>query len=137
MVCVDFAYDQFDRKTAKWLYYVRRVLEQAGWYRSEHKLSEDPDASTKQLLDEWSDEYEKKERLNRFEDMRKPLYEYFREQHFSWQPYLYWEIIGDMRIPSNDVELAFSRSISSMETFLIENNVIKPLLFCFVGEKPR
>ncbi len=137
LVCVDFAYDQFDRKTAKWMYNVRRVLEQAGWYKSEHKLSEDPDASTKQLLDEWFEEYEKKEHLNRFEEMRKPLYESFREEHFSWEPYLYWEIIGDMRIPSNDAELAFSRSVSGMERFLIESNAIKPLLFCFVGEKPR
>lgn len=75
--------------------------------------------------------------MNRFEEMRKPLYRLFREDHFSWKPYLYWEIIQHMRVPSDQVELEMARTISSMERTLIETQQIKPLLFCFVGSKAR
>ena len=67
--------------------------------------------------------------------MRKPLNSLFREAHFSWEPYIYWDLIMDMRIPSEDVEMATAHSIMAMETALIEADSITPVLFCFVGLK--
>ena len=135
LVCIDFAYDQFDERTATWLYHMQRALEQAGWYKPPSKLPSDTTAATHHIVEEWFSKYEKKEKFNRFEEMRRPLCRLFREDHFSWKPYLYWEIIQRMRVPSDQVELEMTRTISSMERTLIETQQIKPVLFCFVGSK--
>ena len=135
LVCIDFAYDQFDQQTGTWLYHMRKALEQAGWYKAEGRLPDDINAATRRILKEWFEEYEKRGSFNRFEEMRKPLYRLFQEEHFSWKPYLYWEIIRHMRVPSDEVELEMARTISSMERTLIETQQIKPVLFCFVGTK--
>lgn len=135
LVCIDFAYDQFDQRAAKWLAEIRRPLEQPGWYWALDKLPDDPEAATRHVLEEWFSEYEGKEKFNRFEEMRKPLYRLFREVHFSWKPYLYWEIIQHLQVPSDEVELEMARTISSMERTLIETGQVNPVLFCFVGTK--
>lgn len=137
IICIDFAYDQFDQRTATWLYHMQRALEQAGWYNPPSKLPSDTAAAAHHIVEEWFSEYEKKERFNRFEEMRRPLSRLFREEHFSWKPYLYWEIIQHMRVPSDQVELEMARTISSMERTLIETQQIRPLLFCFVGSKAQ
>lgn len=136
IVCIDFAYDQFDQRAATWLYHIRRALEQAGWYKPPSKLPSDTTAATHHIVEEWFSEYGKK-KFNRFEEMRRPLYKLFREAHFSWKPYLYWEIIQHMRVPSDQVELEMVRTISSMERTLVETQQIRPLLFCFVGSKAQ
>ena len=133
IICVEFAYDQFDLATAKWFYQMRKTLGQAGWYESEHKLSDDPDVGAHQVLREWRDQ--RARACNRFEEMRRPLYDLFREEHFSWKPHLYWELIQHLRVPSNEVELEVARTTSAMERTLIETNGIRPVLFCFVGSK--
>src|SRR3990172_10360537 len=135
LVCIDFAYDQFDQRTATWLCYMQRALEQAGWYKPPSKLPSDTTAATHHIVEEWFSKYEKKEKFNRLEEMQRPLYKLFREVHFSWKPYLYWEIIQHMRVPSDQVELEMARTISSMERTLVETQQIKPVLFCFVGSK--
>ena len=40
LVCVEFAYDQFDRQTAAWLYRTQKGLEKSGWYKPDrdHRL---------------------------------------------------------------------------------------------------
>lgn len=135
LVCIDFAYDQFDQRTARWLYHVLKPLEKAGWYNRSRKLPSDTNVATDQLVEDWFDEYEKKAKFNSFQEMRRPLSRLFREVHFSWKPYLYWEIIQQMRVPSDEVELEMIRTISSMERTLIETQQVNPLLFCFVGSK--
>jgi hypothetical protein len=67
--------------------------------------------------------------------MYEPLKSLFEEKQFSWEPYIFWDIIMDMRIPSTDTEMAFARSLSAMERALIEEDAISPILFCFSGEK--
>jgi hypothetical protein len=69
--------------------------------------------------------------------MYGPLKGLFEENHFSWEPYIFWDIIMDMRVPSTDVEMAFARSLSAMERALIERDAIGPVLFCFSGEKSQ
>ncbi len=135
LVCVEFAYDQFDEQTATWLYQTEKTLEDAGLYKPESKYPSGLHAATSQIIESWFEEYEKKEKFNRFEEMRKPLYTFFREDHFSWKPYLYWEIISRMRVSSNQTELEMARGISAMEQALIQTQQIKPVLFCFVGTR--
>ena len=137
IICIDFAYDQFDQRTATWIYQILKPLEKAGWYDQSRKLRHDDTTATRQLLEDWFNEYEKRGKFNRFEEMRRPLSRLFREDHFSWKPYLYWEIIQRMRVPSDQVELEMVRTISSMERTLIETQQIKPVLFCFVGSKAQ
>src|SRR3972149_11248490 len=80
IICIDFAYDQFDQRTATWIYQILKPLEKAGWYDQSRKLHHDTTA-TRQLLEEWFNEYEKRGKFNRFEKMRRPLYRLFREDH--------------------------------------------------------
>jgi len=134
IICIEYAYDRLDKKTAAWIYSVRRSLQQSGWYKSRKKLPENMDQSVREIMKEYNAP-SRKEHYNRFEEMRKPLNTLFREVHFSWEPYIYWDLIKDMRVPSEDVEMATARSIMAMETALIETDSINPVLFCFVGLK--
>ena len=134
IICIEYAYDQVDERTASWIYQVRRSLQQSGWYKSGKKLSDNMDQPIREIMEEYSSPA-RKEHFNRFEEMRKPLNTFFREAHFSWEPYIYWDLIMDMRIPSADLEMATAQSIMSMETAMIEAEMINPVLFCFVGLK--
>ncbi len=134
VICVEYAYDQFDRRSATWFYHVRRILEQVGWFKSDAKLTDNLGVSVAEVKEEWQAQG-RKESLNRFEDMYGPLKTLFDEKHFSWEPYIFWDIMMDMRIPSADTEMAFARSLSAMERALIERDAISPVLFCFGGEK--
>jgi len=134
IICIEYAYDRLDKKTATWIYNVRRSLQKSGWYKSRKKLSDKIDQSVRQIIEK-NNARTRKEHYNRFEEMRKPLNSLFREAHFSWEPYIYWDLIMDMRIPSEDVEMATAHSIMAMETALIEAHAISPALFCFVGLK--
>ena len=136
IICVEYAYDQFDLRSATWFYHMRSVLEQAGWFRSDTNLSENLESSAGRVKEEWH-AHGQKENLNQFEDMYRPLKGFFEEQHFSWEPYIFWDIIMDMQIPSTDTEMSFARSLSAMERALIERDAISPVLFCFTGEKTQ
>jgi ubiquinone/menaquinone biosynthesis C-methylase UbiE len=136
IICVEYAYDQFDHRSAVWFYHIRRILELAGWFNSEQKLSDNPEDSVGQIKEEWH-AHGRKENLNRFEEMYRPLKGLFEKKHFSWEPYIFWDIIMDMRIPSTDTEMAFARSLSAMERALIDTDAISPVLFCFSGENTQ
>jgi SAM-dependent methyltransferase len=136
IICVEYAYDQFDRRSATWFYHIRRILEQVGWFKSDTKLTDNLGASVGQVMAEWQ-AHGRKERLNPFASMYGPLKGLFEENHFSWEPYIFWDIIMDMRVPSTDNEMAFARSLSAMERALIERDAIGPVLFCFSGEKSQ
>ncbi|TMI29857.1 class I SAM-dependent methyltransferase [Candidatus Bathyarchaeota archaeon] len=134
IICVEHAYDQFDRRGATWFYHVRRTLEHAGWYSSEKRLSENADASITEIMEEWF-EPARKEHFNRFDDMVKPLRKWFLERSLSWEPYIYWDILTDMYVPDAEAENAVARSVYAMERALVDTGAISPVLFCFVGDK--
>ncbi len=136
IICVEYDYDRFDLRSATWFYHIQSILEQAGWLKSDTKPSENHESSAGQIKEEWN-AHGQKENLNRFEDMYRPLKSLFEEKHFSWEPYIFWDIIMDMRIPSTDTEMAFARSLSAMERALIERDAISPVMFCFSGEKTQ
>lgn len=134
IIVIDVAYDMFDSKAAAWLFQLRRSLRQAGWLKPESDTTPEHGEAVRETLNNWVREYEKED-CNRFDEIRKPLRGHFKEEYFSWEPYLYWEILGDLTIPSNDAELAAARFISSLEKTLIETGEIPSVFFCFVGCK--
>src|SRR5712692_605112 len=136
IICIEYAYDRFDHRSATWFYHVRKVLEQPGWYKTTRKPPKDASSSVKQILEEWMAPA-RKEHFNRSEEMLRPLRRLFQERHFSWEPYIYWDMIMDMRVPSPNAELALARSLIAMEGALIDSGAISPVLFCFVGDKTR
>ena len=136
VICVEYAYDQFDRRSATWFYHIRRILEQGSWFKSDKKLSDNLGVSVAQIKEEWQASG-RKQHLNRFKQMYGPLRTLFEEKHLSWEPYIFWDIITDMRIPSTDTEMAFARCLMAMEKALIERGAINPVLFCFSGENAQ
>ncbi len=134
IIVIELAYDRFDAKTAAWLFYLRQSLQQRGWLKHNPDEAVNPKDSVKETLDNWFMEYED-QKCNGFERLRKPLYKHFKQEHFSWKPYLYWDIIAELDIPSNDAELTAARFISNLEKTLIETGEISPVFFCFVGSK--
>ncbi len=134
MTCVEYAFDRFEERTAKWVYDMRNTLGQSGWYKNAKKFSSDSDRMVKAIIEEYHRPAEK-DGLNRFEHMYGPLNASFSETHFSWEPYVYWDLIIEMRVPSETAEMATAESLMSMETALIETEKISPFLFCYVGTK--
>jgi len=59
IICIEYAYDRLDKKTATWIYNVRRSLQQSGWYKSRKKLSDKIDQSVRRIMEEY---YEPRER---------------------------------------------------------------------------
>src|SRR5438034_7014384 len=79
-------------------------------------------------------EHGRKERLNRFKEMHEPLRKLFRERHFSWEPYIFWDIFMGMRISSVETQMGFARSLKAIEKAIIEKAAISAVLFCFVAD---
>jgi SAM-dependent methyltransferase len=136
IICIEYAYDRFDRRAATWFYHIRRVLEGVGWFASKKRLSDNIRVSVNRIIEDWH-EHGRKARLNRFMEMHEPLGKLFRERHFSWEPYIFWDIVMDMRIPDVETEMGFARSLKAMEKALVEKDAISPVLFCFVGDNVR
>lgn len=134
IVCLEYAYDRLDRRTAIWLYQVRKMLESAGWYPSPH-LPDDPRSGIEHIMT--AETSERREHINKFEEMRKPLEQFFQSGQFSWHCYHSWFILGDMHIPDPEKEKAVASTIKRMEQFLIESGEIEPVLFRFIGVKDR
>src|SRR2546428_781244 len=70
LICIEYAYDRLDKKTATWIYNVRRSLQQSGWYKSRKKLPENMDQSVREIMKEYNAP-SRKEHYNRFEEMRR------------------------------------------------------------------
>ncbi|MDP8958290.1 MAG: class I SAM-dependent methyltransferase, partial [Actinomycetota bacterium] len=115
LVCLDFAYDLFDRRSAAWIYQMRGLLQAAGMYAGGGGPHGDAAKAVERLLEEWRIEHEVEEDLNTFEEMRLPLQSLFVEEHFSWHPYLYWELLEDLRAPSSSVEAAVAGLLADSE----------------------
>lgn len=133
IICVDYAYDRFDRQSATWFYHIRSLLERAGWFKSEKPLTDNIEESVKQILDEWHGPA-RKEYFNKFEQLYGPLREMFIASHFSWEPYIFWDILRDLQISSADTLIAMAHAVSSMEALSIDRKTVSPILFCFVGD---
>jgi ubiquinone/menaquinone biosynthesis C-methylase UbiE len=133
LICLEYAYDRIDRRAATWLYQIRRALELTGW-NSSH-LPENPNEGVDKIMK--ANLYGRKEHINKFEEMRQPLEQLFRREHFSWHCYHCWDVFRDMRVPDRKKEKALASLFKRMEQLLIDSGEIQPVLFRFVGTKAR
>ena len=132
LVCLEYAYNMMDKGAAAWLYQIRKPLELQGWYSSPH-LSDDPGKGIDHIMQEAVTG--RKEHINTFEEMIRPLKRLFRQETLSWHPYYYWDILADMRIPNPRTENRFATIIKNMEEFLLKTTQIQPVLFLYRGTK--
>lgn len=145
LVCLEFAYDRFDRRAAGWLCQTRRLCALAGWV----ELAERPgvplvatgiDADLGRAIDATYEAWMRWRRdhgLNVFETMRDPLTRLFRQTHWAWHPYLYWEILQDMRVPVGEAAARAARVARDTEQWLIRSKQLTPVLFAFAGTPLR
>ncbi len=133
IICLEYAYNLLDRRAATWLFQIRRILEVAGWTQLPH-LPEKPHVGVNKIMRENS---ERKQHINSYNEMRKPLVKLFDEELLSWHPYHYWDILANMRIPDKRQQKSFAALLRSIEEFLIRSGEIQPVLFRFVGTKTR
>lgn len=133
LVCLEYAYDQMNRRAAAWIYQIRRILEVAGWSRSP-RLTDNAQKAVDNIMEKSS---KRKQHINTFGEMQQPLRQLFHETLLSWHPYYCWNIFQDMLIPNKKQEKNFATLLKSMEEFLIKSKEIQPVLFRFVGTKKR
>jgi hypothetical protein len=130
-VCLEYTYDRVDRRAAIWLYQIRRILEVIGWYSSH--LPENPKQGVDSIMKEIL--RERKEPINTFEEMWRPLKQLFTREKISWHRYYCWDVIRDLRIPDPRRERKVADLVARMEQQLIDSKQIRPSLFRFVGRK--
>jgi ubiquinone/menaquinone biosynthesis C-methylase UbiE len=131
IVCLEYAYDMMNRRAATWLYQTRRFLEVADWSTSPH-LSEKPEVGVDSIVKK---NLERKEHINTFEQMRRPLKQLFYQKRLSWHCYYFWDILTNMWIPDGGQEERVATLLRSTEAFLIKSGEIQPVLFRFAGTK--
>ena len=132
IVCIEYAYDMLDKKTAAWLYQIRKPLELQGWYSSPH-LPDDPGEGIDLIMQEAVTG--RKAHINTFEEMIRPLKRLFRQETFSWHPYHFWDVLSDMRIPNPRLEERLAAMVKKLEEFLLGTSEIQPALFLYKGTK--
>jgi 2-polyprenyl-3-methyl-5-hydroxy-6-metoxy-1,4-benzoquinol methylase len=130
VVCLEYAYNMMDKKTAAWLYQIRKPLELQGWYSSP-RLPDDPGEGIDHIMKEAVTG--RKEHINTFDEMIRPLKRLFRQDAFSWHPYHYWDVLSDMRIPDPRTEERLATMVKKLEEYLLGTGEIQPALFLYKG----
>ena len=133
ILCLEYAYNMMDKKTAAWLYQIRKPLELQDWYSSPH-LPDDPGKGVDLIMREVVTG--RKQHINTFEEMIRPLKRLFHQETFSWHPYHFWDVLSDMRIPNPMIEERLATMIKILEEFLLGIGEIQPALFLYNGRKP-
>jgi len=130
ILCLEYAYNMMDKKTATWLYQVRKPLELQDWYSSPH-LPDDPGKGVDLIMREAV--AGRKQHINTFEEMIRPLKRLFHQETFSWHPYHFWDVLSDMRIPNPRIEERLATMVKKLEEFLLGTGEIQPALFLYKG----
>lgn len=137
LVCLEFAHDLFDRRSASWVAQCQALLGSAGLMSAESPLPSDPEAAVARILDEWHRYHVMEEDLNELSTMLDPLRKNYSEEHFSWHPYLYWDVLEGLQAPSAEMEEALGQVLAAWEEHWIGQGEISALLFLFVGRRRR
>ena len=132
ILCLEYAYNMMDKKTAAWLYQIRKPLELQDWYSSPH-LPDDPGKGVDLIMHEAVTG--RKQHINTFEEMIRPLKRLFHQETFSWHPYHFWDVLSDMRIPNPRIEERLATMVKKLEEFLLGKGEIQPALFLYKGMK--
>jgi len=132
IVCLEYAYNMMDEKTAAWLYQIRKPLELQDWYSSPY-LPDDPSKAVDLIMHKAVTG--RKQHINRFEEMIRPLKRLFHQETFSWHPYYFWDVLSDMRIPNPRIKERLATIVKKLEEFLLGTGGIEPALFLYKGKK--
>jgi hypothetical protein len=132
LVCLDFAYDRFDRRSARWLASLESLLEAVGAYPAADPVVADPRTATDRVLDEWQRDHAEHD-LRTWTEIRTALDRSFVEHHVSWHAYLYWEVLVNLRAPTPAVEERLAATIPRWERLWIEEAQMPSVLFAFAG----
>ena len=132
ILCLEYAYNMMDKKTAAWLYQIRKPLDLQDWYSSPH-LPDDPGKGVDLIMHEAVTG--RKQHINTFEEMIRPLKRLFHQETFSWHPYHFWDVLSDMRIPNPRIEERLATMVKKLEEFLLGTGEIQPALFLYNGTK--
>jgi ubiquinone/menaquinone biosynthesis C-methylase UbiE len=128
VVCIDFAYDRFDVADARWIARSRTWLSRSGWWpRPVSSLSDE----TERIVQEWRDDHEG-EGLNPLQSMIDPLRAAFQLTRPDWHPYLFWELLIDMRVPA-DQEANVVNRLHDQEATMLRRGDLRGVLFFATG----
>jgi SAM-dependent methyltransferase len=145
LVCLEFAYDRFDHRAAGWLCRTRRLCALAGWVELIERpgvppvaadMDADLDRATEATYEAWM-RWRRDHGLHGFAAMHTPLTRLFRQTHCSWHPYLYWEILQDMRVPIGERAARAGQAVRDAERWLIAADQLTAVLFAFAGTPLR
>ena len=134
ILCLEYAYNMMDKKTAAWLYQIRKPLELQDWYSSPH-LPDDPRKGVDLIMHEAVTG--RKQHINTFQEMIRPLKRLFHQEAFSWHTYHFWDVLSDLRIPNPRMEERLATMVKNLEEYLLGTGEIQPALFLYKGTKAR
>ncbi|CAN5871314.1 hypothetical protein BH23ACT10_BH23ACT10_30960 [soil metagenome] len=144
IVCVDFAHDRFDRRSARWLASIVSLLASADAHEREHDHDrpfdddpahatrppdDDPAHATRQVEHDWVRDHTGHD-LRTGAELLDALRSRFRELSLTWHPYLYWEVATALRTPDDG---RVATTVRRWERFAIAQSEIPALQFVYVG----
>lgn len=132
LICLDFAFDLFDRRAARWLASIRSLVQAADALPPQDLLSLDAQDAVARVYEEWQREHREHD-LRTWSEMSDPLYEHFDQQHLSWHPYLYWEVLADLRPATPAIEETIGTTVMRWEQLSLTDKEMPAVLFLFVG----
>jgi ubiquinone/menaquinone biosynthesis C-methylase UbiE len=133
IICQDYAYHQFDERTACWLYQMQRLLFLSGHYDTDPATRSDEAASLEALREAWL-QRGSEHHLNRYEEMMSALRATFHEHYFVWVPYLFVYIGNGIRHATSEQEREFLTFLKRMEQYLIDHGALQAVGFRYVGD---
>jgi SAM-dependent methyltransferase len=132
LICLDFAYDRFDRRAGRWMASVRSLLESVGAYATQELTTATPFDAIDQVVDSWHHEHAEHD-LRTSTEMLYPLLANFSQHHLNWHPYLYWEVLQDLRVQHAPAEEKLASAVMQWEQYWLAEDEIPAVLFLFVG----
>ncbi len=132
IICQDYAYDRLNEQTASWMYSMQRMLFLSKRADEDPATIDDDGHSIEALRKVWFKRSED-HHLNRFEEMLLALRATFREQFFSWVPYLFVYVGNRIRFATAEQARALIAFLRNMEAYLSEKGDMQAVGFRYVG----
>ncbi len=134
LVCVDFAYDRFDRRCAAWLYQLQGLLQACGAGGSSDRLGDEPGPGIERVWAAWWQHHEQEHRLHTGDRLLDAFHTSFREQGHEWLPYLYWDVLEEVELAPAAAG-AVARFVRNLEAHQITAGELPALLFSWIGQR--
>lgn len=130
LVCVELAYDRFDRADAAWLAQAADLLRSAGLLGG--TVAAQPAESIARVWEHWWREHEEEDGLRTFDELILGLRGRFEEEHMAWHAYLGWDLLEQLE-GEGEVGPAVARALTAWEDHLIAAGELAPVLFSWAG----